>query len=72
MIIGVNELKTLIRHIPCEYKCKFDSRKFNSNQKWNNYKCRCLSKNSKKKKFLFAKKIMFGILLYAVIKVLNI
>ena len=33
MIIGINELKTLIRHITCEYKCKFDSRKFNSNQK---------------------------------------
>ena len=57
MIIGVNELKTLIRHIPCEYKCKFDSRKFNSNQKWNNYKCRCLPKNSKKKNSCLQKRL---------------
>ena len=32
----------------CEYKCKFDDRKCNSNQKWNNHKCRCECKNLKK------------------------
>ena len=39
MITGTNELKTLTKHISCPRKCKFDGRKFNSNQKWNNGKC---------------------------------
>ena len=43
-ITGVNELKTLTKHIPCECKCKFDERKCNSNQWWNNDKCRCQCK----------------------------
>ena len=30
-----NESKTLTKHIPCDYKCKFDDKKCNSNQKWN-------------------------------------
>ena len=41
MIIGINESKTLLKHISCKCKCKFDGRKWNSNQKWNNDKCRC-------------------------------
>ena len=41
MIKGINELKTLTKHISCEYICKFDGRKCNSNQWWNNDKCRC-------------------------------
>ena len=39
MITGINESKTLTKHISCECKCKFDGRKCNSNQKWNNDKC---------------------------------
>ena len=39
MITGKNESKTLTKHVPCEYKCKCDGRKCNSNQKWNNDKC---------------------------------
>ena len=31
--------KILTKHVPCECKCKFDGRKCNSNQKWNNDKC---------------------------------
>ena len=31
MITGINELKTLSRHISCEFKCKFDGIKCNSN-----------------------------------------
>ena len=30
MITGINELKTLTKHIPCEGKCKFDGRKCKS------------------------------------------
>ena len=39
MITGINEPKTLTRNISCECKPKFDGRKCNSNQKWNNDKC---------------------------------
>ena len=39
MITGMNESKKLTKHVSCECKCKFDGRKFNSNQKWNNGKC---------------------------------
>ena len=47
MATGINESKTLTKHISCECKCKFDGRWCNSNQKWNNNKCReC--KNPKK------------------------
>ena len=38
MVKGINELKTLTKHISCEYKCKFDGTKCKSNQWWNNNK----------------------------------
>ena len=41
IITGINELKTLTKHIWCECKYKFDGRKCNSNQWWNNDKCQC-------------------------------
>ena len=41
MITGINESKTLTKHISREWTCKFDERKCNSNQKWNNDKCWC-------------------------------
>ena len=40
MITGINESKTLTKHISCECKCRFDGKKHKFNQKWNNYKCR--------------------------------
>ena len=42
---AMNESKILANHISCESKCKFDGKKFNSNQKWNNHKCRWECKN---------------------------
>ena len=39
--------KTLIKHISCKCKCKFDSRKYIPNQKSNIYKCRCACENPK-------------------------
>ena len=48
MITGINEIKLLTKHISCIYKFKFTGRKYNSNQKWNNNKCRWECKNSKK------------------------
>ena len=47
MITGINESKTLTKHLSCEFKCKFDCRKCNSNQKWNNYKSLCECRNLK-------------------------
>ena len=41
VITGMNESKTLTKHISCECKSRFDGRKCNSNQWWNNNKCRC-------------------------------
>ena len=32
MITGINESKTLTKHISCEWKCKLDETKCNSNQ----------------------------------------
>ena len=32
MITGINESKTLTKHISCEYRCKFDGRKCNPDQ----------------------------------------
>ena len=41
MDTGINESKTLAKHISSECKCKFIGRKCNSHQKRNNGKCRC-------------------------------
>ena len=41
MIVGINQSKTLTKHISCKCKCKFYDTKCNSNQWWNNGKCRC-------------------------------
>ena len=45
MIKGINKSKASRKHISCECKCNFDGRKCNSNQIWNNEKCRCKCKN---------------------------
>ena len=38
-ITGMNESKTLTKHISCECKCKFHGTKCDPNQWWNNDKC---------------------------------
>ena len=40
--------KNIAKHISCEFKCKFDSRKCNSNQKWNKNKRWYACRNTKK------------------------
>ena len=67
MITGINESKTLTKHISWECKCKFDGRNCNSDQWWNNDKFRCECKN-----IMYVKKIMFGILLHVIVKMENI
>ena len=41
MITGINESIILTKHKSSECKCKFDERKCNSDQWWNNDKCWC-------------------------------
>ena len=67
MITGVNESKTLAKHLPCQCKSRFDGRKCGTDQWWNNDKCLCESKN-----VMYVMKIMFGILLHVIVKMQNI
>ena len=39
MITGINESKTLTKHMSWKCKCKFDGKKCDSNPSWNNNKC---------------------------------
>ena len=41
IITGINESQTLTKHISCKCKCQFDWRSCDSDQWWNNDKCRC-------------------------------
>ena len=41
ILTGINEWKTLTNHISCKCECRFDGRKCNSDQWWNNDKCDC-------------------------------
>ena len=47
VILEINGSKTLIRHISYRWKYKFEGRKCNSNQKWNNdkFQCQCEKHN---------------------------
>ena len=45
-VAWTNESKTLTNHVSC--KCNFDRKKCNSNQWWNNDKCRCECKKHNK------------------------
>ena len=44
MITGMNESKTLAKHISCKCEFRFNGRKCNSDQWWNNDNCQCESK----------------------------
>ena len=68
LITRKNESKTLTKHIPCEFKYKFDGRKCNLNQISNNNKCCCECKNLKK---MCVKKVIFEILLHVVLKMVD-
>ena len=45
MITNKNEAKTMIKHISCDCKCKFNSTTCNSNKQWNNKTCQCECKS---------------------------
>lgn len=40
-IARISKVKTLIKHLSCYCKCKFDGTIYNSYQKWNDYKYQC-------------------------------
>ena len=63
MITGINEPKTLTKDISFECKCKFDRRKCNSNQWWNDDKCQCECK----KRYVFEKDYVWN-MLYVIMK----
>ena len=65
MITGTNESKALAKHISYECKCRFDERRYNSNQ------CE-ISAEVSVRNVLYVKKITFGILLYVIVKIENI
>ena len=69
MIARINESKTWTEHIWCKFKCKFDDRKSNSNQKQINDACQCECKNQKS---IYAKKTIFGIQVHVLVKMVNI
>ena len=48
MITGINESRTLIKHISCKCEYKFDGKQYNLNQMWNNDKYLCKCKNLEK------------------------
>ena len=66
MITEINESKILTKHISrkCEYK--LNTRKCNSNQMWNNDKCRYVCKNPIEHHVW--KKMIFEILLLVLVK----
>ena len=67
MITKKNEAKSMTEHISCDYKCKFSSTTFNSNQKWNNKTCQCECKN-----YICVKKIIIGIQAHVFVRTVSI
>ena len=57
IITNKNEAEIKAKHISCDWKCKFNSTRCNSNKKWNNktFQCEC-------KIYHKSKKIIVGIL----------
>ena len=56
-ITNKNEAKTIVKHISCDYKCKFNSATCNSDPKWNSDTCQCECKKYRK-----CKKNIVGVL----------
>ena len=50
MITNKDQAKLIAEYISCDRKCKFNSKIYNSNKKWNNKTCLCECKNQPKYK----------------------
>ena len=66
-ITGINESKTLTKHVSCECKCKFDERKCNSIDGGITINVDVSVKN-----MIYVKKVIFRILSHVVVKIENI
>ena len=65
--MGINESKTLTKNISCECKCKFDGKNVIQINGGITINVDVTVKN-----VIYLKKIMFGILLYEIVKMENI
>ena len=64
-IAGINESKSVVKHVSCNCKCKFNGIKYNSKQKWNNEQCQCECKKTSKN--ICMREIMYRILAYVLV-----
>ena len=69
MITRVNEAKTMVKHITCNSKTKFDSTTCNSNHKWNTV---MVNIKVSTKSIVHAKKIIDGILAHVFVRMVSI
>ena len=68
MITGINESKTLTKHISCKCKCGFDGKKCDSCNNDINGGI-MINVNLSVKNIMYVKKIIFGILLHEIVKI---
>ena len=68
MITGINESKTLTKHISCKRKCKFDEKK-NASQMNGGI---TINVDVSVKNIIYVKKIVFGILPHVIVKIEDI
>ena len=66
MITGINESRTLTKHVSCKCTCKFDGRKCNHIKSGI-----MINVNASARNIIYVKKIIFGILLHVVPKMVN-
>ena len=70
MITGINELKTLTRHVSCKCKCKFDKK--NSNFVIQINSRITINVDVSVENIINVRKIIFGILVHVFVKKENI
>ena len=63
IITGIDESRTLTKHVSCQCKCKFDGRRYNLNYWQNNENAKVSVKN-----IMYVQKIMLSILLHVLVK----
>ena len=63
IITGIDESRTLTKHVSCQCKCKFDGRRYNLNYWKNNENANVSVKN-----IMYVQKIMLSILLHVLVK----
>ena len=63
IITGIDESRTLTKHVSCQCKCKFDGRRYNLNYWQNNENANVSVKN-----IMYVQKIMLSILLHVLVK----